>query len=86
MIGIDLDYYIQETDALVEQIEDDIIDYFENNNITEIQVNHFTLCGEHIEKLIFDKEAYRIFYEMGGVKHRLDTLSISQIITLILSI
>ena len=86
MIDIDLDYYIQETDALVEQIEDDIIGYFEKNNITEIQVNHFTLCYDHIEKLIFDKEAYRIFYEVGGIKHRLDTLSISQIITLMLSI
>lgn len=86
MIGIDLDYYIQETDALVEQIEDDIIDYFEKNNITEIQVEHFTICGDHINKVIFDKEEYRIFYEIGGVKHRLDTLSIGLIITLMLSI
>ena len=86
MIDIDLDYYLQETDALVEQIEDDIIDYFEKNNITEIQVNHFTLCGEHIVKLVFDKDMYRIFYEIGGVKYKLDTLSISQIITLMLSI
>ena len=86
MIDIDLDYYIQETDALVEQIEDDIIDYFEKNNITEIQVKHFTICHDHIEKLIFDKEEYRIFYEVGGVKYRLDILSINQIITLIFSI
>ena len=86
MIDIDLDYYIQETDMLVEQIECDIIDYFDKNNITELQVNRFTLCGEHIEKLIFDKDIYHIFYQIGDVKHRLDTLSIGQIITLMLSI
>lgn len=86
MIDVDLDYYLQETDALVEQIEDDIIDYFEKNNITEIQVKHFIFCGSHVEKLIFDKELYHIFYEVGGVKYRLDGLSINQIITLMLSI